>query len=141
MNGRQRAAKSLLFPESALGQLRGARPKQNLRHKVLRPPIVDGALQIHRGSDSPIGTQSSWPPLFGYRKNAKKKSGYWYSTGLCSFDQTFQKLRPLSATIQENVNFTCHFGGFFFLGLPLFCLFFVIFPPNKSYARIFRGFP
>ena len=30
MNGRQRAAKSLLFPESALGHLRGARPKQNL---------------------------------------------------------------------------------------------------------------
>ena len=29
-NGRQRAAQSLLFPESALGQLRGARPKQNL---------------------------------------------------------------------------------------------------------------
>ena len=81
------------------------------------------------GSDSLIGTQSSRPPLFGYRKNAKKENGYWCSTGLYFVDQTFQKLRPPSATIQENGKFTFLFilECCCFLFCFVFCLFFAYF--------------
>ena len=100
------------------------------------------------GVELPIGTQSSWPPLFGYRKNAKKKWVLVFHRSLL-FDQTFQKLRPLSATIQENATFTVlsilegflFFCLFFASFLSFFALiratlgFFVVFP-NKSYTLI-----
>ena len=57
-----------------------------------------------------------------FRPNFPKNSG--------RYRRPYKKMEILLAILE----------GFFFV-LPLFCLFFVIFYPNKSYARIFRGFP
>ena len=76
-------------------------------------------------------------PLLATAKMQKKKNGYWCPTYLCFFDQTFQKLRPLSATIQENATFT-------FLSILevcfIFCLFFAYFPAFFALIRATLGF-
>ena len=117
---------------------------KKLLHKVLCPPsskCPSGAGFPHRYPEQ-LAT-----PFWLPQKCKKKGGGYWCSTGLCFFDQTFQKLRPLSATIQENATFTflsileVGFFAFFFLFSPFFALiratlgFFVVFP-NKSYTLI-----
>ena len=92
------------------------------------------------GVGLPIGTKSSWPPLFGYRKNAvKKKMGtgvppvFAFSTKLSK--NSGRCRRPYKK--MENLLFLSIWEGGF---IPLFCLFFVIFyeglfsPPGYNAA-------
>ena len=117
---------------------------KNLLHSSVAPAHHRWSTSnARRGSDSLIGTQSSWPPFFLATAKMQKKNGHWCSTGLCLFDQTFQNLRPLSATMQHLL-----FCPFWRWGVPLFTYFssffaliratlgfFVVFP-NKSYTPI-----
>ena len=96
-----------------------------------------------RGSDSLIGTQSSWPPLFWLPQNCKKKMG----TGVrpvhnLLFVPNFAKpgRNQRSFIGKWKFCFFVLFGPFFFFFL-FFAPFFALFCPNKSHARIFRGFP
>ena len=100
------------------------------------------------GSDSLIGTQSSWPPLFGYRKNVKKKCVLVFDWSL-GFRPNLPKTQAAIGdhTRKWKIYFFVHFGGFLLFFLPFFffacfsCFFtlirvtgfFVVFP-NKSYA-------
>ena len=116
--------------------------------KVLRPPIIDGALQMPAWGRTPSSVpRAAGHPFWATAKMQKKRGWYWCSTGLYFVDQASQKLRPLSATIQENGKFTflfilevCFFSFFFayfssFFTLIRATLGFLVFP-NKSYTLI-----
>ena len=82
---------------------------------------------VHFKCPSGVGLPHRYPeqlatPFLATAK-MQKKNGYWCSTCLCFFGQTFQKLRPLSATNRKcNIYFFVHSGGFVF-----FFLFFAYF--------------
>ena len=92
------------------------------------------------GSDSLIGTRAAGHPFLATAKMQKKKMGTGVPpvfTFRPNFPTTRAYRRPYKK--MENLLF-CPFGRLFFFGAS-FCLFFVLFYPNKSYAWIFRGFP
>ena len=85
---------------------------------------IDGALQMPVEGRTPSSVPRAAGHPFLATAKMQKINGYWCSTGLCFFDQTFQKLGPLSATIQENGKFAffVHLGGVFYTSfLPIFC--------------------
>ena len=119
--------------------------QQKLLNKMLRPPIIDGALQMPVRGRTPHRYPEQLATPFWLPQKCKKKNGYWCSTGLCFFDQTRSAVSD--HTRKWKICFFCPFGRFVFFYLlfayfsSFFTLiratpgFFVVFP-NKSYTLI-----
>ena len=93
------------------------------------------------GSDSPIGTQSSWPPPFWLPQNCKKNNGYWLSTGP---QLTFCTKLAKPGRNQRPYIGKWKFCVFVLFGTPLFPLFFApflpLFCPLFALIRVTLGF-
>ena len=93
---------------------------KNLLHQSVAPAHHRWSTSnARRGSDSLIGTQSSWPPLFGYRKNAKKEKWALVFHRSLLFRPNFPKTRAVIGdhTRKWKICFFSILGGVFFLYL------------------------